>query len=43
MCTAYWRFGMLGGTDDFRKARGDATLVVTTFGSIEVTFDFDID
>ena len=35
------RFGILGGTDDFRKARGDATLVVTTSGIIDVTFDLD--
>ena len=32
------RFGILGGTDDFRKARGDALLVVTTSGIIDVTF-----
>jgi hypothetical protein len=43
MRTAHWRFGMLGSTGDFRKARGDATLVVTTFGIIDVTFDLDID
>jgi hypothetical protein len=36
------RFGILGGTDDFRKARGDATLVVTTSGIIDVTFDLDL-
>jgi hypothetical protein len=35
------RFGILGGTDDFRKARGDALLVVTTSGIIDVTFDLD--
>jgi hypothetical protein len=35
------RFGILGGTDDFRKARGDARLVVTTAGIIDVTFDLD--
>ena len=36
------RFGILGGTDDFRKALGDATLVVTTSGIIEVTFDLGL-
>jgi hypothetical protein len=40
---AVGRLGILGGTDDFRKARGDATLVVTTSGIIDVTFDLDID
>jgi hypothetical protein len=35
------RFGILGGTDDFRKARGDAILVVTTTGTIDVTFELD--
>jgi hypothetical protein len=35
------RFGILGGTDDFRKARGDAILVVTTNGTIDVTFELD--
>jgi hypothetical protein len=35
------RFGILGGTDDFRKARGDVLLVVTTSGIIDVTFDLD--
>jgi hypothetical protein len=35
------RFGILGGTDDFRQARGDALLVVTTNGIIDVTFDLD--
>jgi hypothetical protein len=35
------RFGILGGTDDFRKARGDALLVVTTSGIIDVTFELD--
>jgi hypothetical protein len=32
-------FGILGGTDNFRKARGDVMLVVTTTESIDVTFD----
>jgi hypothetical protein len=31
------------GTDDSRKAHGEATLVVTTLGIINVTFDRDID
>jgi hypothetical protein len=35
------RFGILGGTDDFRKARGDVRLVVTTNEIIDVTFDLD--
>jgi hypothetical protein len=35
------RFGILGGTDDFRDARGEATLVVTTTEIIDVTFDLD--
>jgi hypothetical protein len=35
------RFGMLGGTDAFRHACGEAPLVVTTSGSIDVTFDLD--
>jgi hypothetical protein len=35
------RFGILGGTDDFRKARGDVMLVVTTTEIIDVTFDLD--
>jgi hypothetical protein len=33
------RFGILGGTDDFRNARGEATLVVTTPEFMDVTFD----
>ena len=35
------QFGILGGTDDFRKARGDAILVVTPSGVIDVSFDLD--
>jgi hypothetical protein len=31
----------LKGTGDFRDARGEATLVVTTLESIDVTFDLD--
>lgn len=35
------QFGILGGTDDFRKARGEAILVVTPTGDIDGTFDLD--
>jgi hypothetical protein len=35
------QFGILGGTDEFRNARGEATLVVTTTEIIAVTFDLD--
>jgi hypothetical protein len=35
------RFGILGGTDDFRDVRGEATLVVTTTEIIDVTFDLN--
>jgi hypothetical protein len=35
-------FGILGGTDDFRKARGDAVIVVTTSEFMDVTFDLDL-
>jgi hypothetical protein len=34
-------FGILGGTDAFRKARGDVLLVVTPDETIDVTFDLD--
>jgi hypothetical protein len=33
------RFDILGGTDDLREARGDATLVVTNPELLDVTFD----
>jgi hypothetical protein len=37
-------FGILGGTDDFRKARGDVTIVVTTPELMQdATFDLEID
>jgi hypothetical protein len=37
-------FGILGGTDDFRKACGDVTIVVTTPELMqEATFDLEID
>jgi allene oxide cyclase-like protein len=35
------QFGILGGTDEFRNTRGEATLVVTTTEIIAVTFDLD--
>jgi hypothetical protein len=35
------KFGILGGTDDFSKARGEAILVVTPTGDIDSTFDLD--
>jgi hypothetical protein len=35
------RFGILGGTDDFRTARGEATIVVITPELQEATFDLE--
>jgi hypothetical protein len=35
------RFGILGGTDDFRKARGEVIIVVTAPGIFDNTFDLD--
>ena len=35
------RFGILGGTEEFRKARGEARLVITTMGDIDSTFDLE--
>jgi hypothetical protein len=35
------QFGVLGCTGDFRNARGEATLVVTTTEIIDVTLDLD--
>lgn len=35
------RFGILGGTDGFREARGEATLVVTSAEFQDATFDID--
>jgi hypothetical protein len=32
------QFGILGGTEDFRKAHGEATLVITDTGDIDTTF-----
>jgi hypothetical protein len=34
-------FGILGGTDAFRKTRGDATLVVLSNGDVDAIFDLD--
>ena len=34
-------FGILGGTDAFRKARGEATLVVLPNGDIDTVFDLE--
>jgi hypothetical protein len=34
-------FGVFGGTDAFRKGRGEATLVVLPSGDIDVTFDLE--
>jgi hypothetical protein len=34
-------FGILGGTDDFDRARGEATLVITAPGVFDSTFDLD--
>jgi hypothetical protein len=33
------KFGIFGGTGDFRKARGEATLVVISPTSQDATFD----
>ena len=35
------RFGILGGTEDFRNARGEARLVITPTGDIDSTFDLE--
>jgi hypothetical protein len=35
--------GILGGTEKFRKARGQALLVITPEGDIDSTFDLEID
>ena len=34
-------FGIMGGTDDFREARGEATLVVTSAEFQDTTFAID--
>jgi len=38
---AVGHFGILGGTDRFGKARGDATLIVLSTGAVDSTFDLD--
>jgi hypothetical protein len=38
---AVGHFGILGGTDAFRKARGDATLVVLSNGDIDNIIDLE--
>ena len=38
---AVGHFGILGGTDGFDKARGDATLTVLSNGNVDSTFDLD--
>jgi hypothetical protein len=40
---AVGRFGILGGTDDFRTARGEVTLVVLTPDTQDATFDIKTD
>jgi hypothetical protein len=35
------RFGIVGGTDAFRKARGEAILVVLSNGDFDITFDLE--
>jgi hypothetical protein len=32
----------LGGTEEFRKARGEAVLVITPTGDIDSMFDLDV-
>src|SRR5512132_2881245 len=38
---AVGHFGILGGTDAFRKARGDATLVVLSNGDSDTILDLE--
>jgi hypothetical protein len=40
---AVGHFGIVGGTDDFRKARGEATLTVISPTLQEAVFDIEID
>jgi hypothetical protein len=35
------QFGILGGTEAFRTARGEAVLVITPTGDIDTTFDLE--
>jgi hypothetical protein len=37
------QLGILGGTEKFRNARGDAILVITPAGDIDSTFDLELD
>jgi hypothetical protein len=39
---AVGHFGILGGTDDFRKAQGEVTLVVISPELQDITFDLDV-
>jgi hypothetical protein len=34
--------GILGGTGEFRQARGEVILVITSTGDIDSTFDLDL-
>jgi hypothetical protein len=38
---AVGRFGILGGTDDFRTARGEVTIAVLTSDLQDATFDIE--
>jgi len=40
---AVGHLGVLGGTDDFRTARGEVTLVVISLDTQEAVFDLEID
>ena len=40
---AVGRFGILGGTEEFRTARGEVTLVVLDDDTQDATFDIEID
>jgi type IV secretory pathway VirB2 component (pilin) len=35
------QWGILGGTGDFRRARGDVTAIVTAPGIFDITYDLD--
>jgi hypothetical protein len=35
------QFGILGDTEEFRKVRGEATLVITDAGDIDTTFNLE--
>jgi len=38
---AVGHFAILGGTDDFRKVRGEVTIIVTTLEKMDATFDLE--